>query len=387
MKISLLRFQSHCINSEATTLFNPFKWRIWVVFLFFLTLGSSVIAQKTAIDTLVNVGTHQLHFRVIPGKGTPILFEAGGGNDGQVWNKIIDPIATITKAPVITYDRIGLGKSSKDTARLTIEKEVAALTEALKKLGFSKDLMLVSHSMGGFYQTLLASQNLRRVKAMVMIDANLPCFFTEKQLTTMKASPNFRHTVEVIRQNPLPTSIPVVDIVSELTLFEGAPDAQRWKDCHNDFVAAYANRSTLIAYQTGHYVFFSNPQLVINAIVTLYANKIKPSAKAAIFERGYKQEQMAANDDRRNLMKYRHSEEDLNEWGYALLKRLEILEAIEVFKLNALFYPNSANVYDSLGDAYLKAGQKNLAIANYTKALEINPKKENAQKMLKLLSD
>ncbi|MBA4849405.1 tetratricopeptide repeat protein [Emticicia sp. BO119] len=241
--------------------------------------------------------------------------------------------------------------------------------------------------MGGFYQTLFASQNPRRIRAMVMIDANLPCFFTEEQLTKMKASDNFRHTIDVVKQNPLPLKIPVVDIVSEQTLFEGTPDAQRWKDCHNDFVASYVNRTSLIAYQTGHYVFFSNPQLVINAIVTLYANKVKPSAKAAIFKRGYKQEQMATNEDRRNLMKYWHSEDDLNEWGYAMLKRQEILEAIEVFKLNVLLHPNSANVYDSLGDAYVKAGQKDLAITNYQKALEINPKKENSKKMLKLLSN
>ncbi|GAB3513068.1 hypothetical protein GCM10027442_25550 [Emticicia fontis] len=344
-------------------------------------------AQKTRIDTLVNVDGHQLHFTIIPGKGTPILFEAGGGNDGQVWSKITKPIAEITQAPIITYDRMGLGKSSKADTDLSIEKEVDGLNVALKKLGFDKDLMLVCHSIGGFYQTLLANQNPRRIKAMVMIDANLPCFFTDEQLTKMNASANFRHTIEVMKQNPLSVKIPVIDIVSELTLFEGTPDAQRWKDCHSNFVAPYANRSSLIAYQTGHYVFFSNPQLVINTIVRLYAAKVRPGARAAIFERGYKQEQTAANEDRRNLMQYMHSENDLNEWGYSLLKKQEILEAIEIFKLNVMFHPNSDNVYDSLGDAYVKAGKKDLAIASYQKALDLNPKKENSKKMLKLLGN
>lgn len=383
MKISLKRFHTHVNNS----LINPFRWSAFVGLLFFLTPSLSTIAQNTTIDTLVDVGSYQLHFKIIKGIGTPILFEAGGGNDGQVWSRITKPISEITRAPIITYDRVGLGKSSKGNTDINIEKEVEGLENALKKLGFTKDLMLVSHSVGGFYQTLFASKNPKHTKAMVMIDANLPCFFTEEQLVKMKASANFRHTVEVMKQNPLPLKIPVVDIVSEQTLFEGTPDAQRWKDCHNDFVAAYANRTSLIAYQTGHYVFFSNPQLVINTIVTLYANKVRPGAKAAIFKRGYKQEQVAANEDRRNLMKYMHSENDLNEWGYAMLKRQEILEAIEIFKLNVLLHPNSENVYDSLGDAYLKAGQKDLAIANYQKALDINPKKENSKKMLKLLSN
>lgn len=387
MKIILKKNHTYFSYLHTIVSKNAFKWPASVGLLFFLSLTLPTIAQKTTIDTLVNVGAYQLHFMIILGKGTPILFEAGGGNDGQVWSRITKPISEITQAPIITYDRVGLGKSSKDNATITIEKEVEGLTTALKKLGFNKDLMLVSHSMGGFYQTLFASQNPKRVKAMVMIDTNLPCFFTEEQLVKMNASANLRHTIDVMKQNPLPLKIPVVDIVSEQTLFEGTPDAQRWKDCHNDFVAAYANRTSLIAYQTGHYIFFSNPQLVINTIVTLYANKVRPGAKAAIFKRGYKQEQVAANEDRRNLMQYMHSENDLNEWGYALLKRQEILEAIEVFKLNVLFHPNSDNVYDSLGDAYLKAGQKDLAIANYQKALDINPKKENSKKMLKLLSN
>jgi hypothetical protein len=381
MKISPKRFHTHV----TIDLFNYSK--LFSRILFLLTLSSVTLAQKATIDTLVDVGAYQLHFVVIPGKGIPILFEAGAGNDGRVWSNITKPISEITHAPIITYDRVGLGKSSKNIHTITIEKEVDGLTIALRKLGFSKGLMSVSHSIGGFYQTLFAGKNPNRVKAMVMIDANLSCFFTEKHLTQMNASANFRHTIEVMKQNPLPLSIPVVDIVSEQTLFEGTPDAQRWKDCHNDFVASYANRTQLIAYQTGHYVFLSNPQLVINTIVTHYANKVKPGGKDAIFKRGYKQAQVAANEDKRNLVKYMHSENDLNEWGYALLKRQEILEAIEVFKLNVMFHPISDNVYDSLGDAYVKAGKKDLAISNYQKALDINPKKENPKKMLKLLSN
>jgi predicted Zn-dependent protease len=37
-------------------------------------------------------------------------------------------------------------------------------------------------------------------------------------------------------------------------------------------------------------------------------------------------------------------------------------EAIRVFKLDTELYPNSFNVYDSLADAYEKAGNKMLAI-------------------------
>jgi hypothetical protein len=78
---------------------------------------------------------------------------------------------------------------------------------------------------------------------------------------------------------------------------------------------------------------------VINAIVTLFANNVMPTKKAAILERGYAQEQDAANEDRRNLIKYWHSEDELNEWGYTLLNQNEVQKAIDVFKLNDSYIP------------------------------------------------
>ncbi len=57
-------------------------------------------------------------------------------------------------------------------------------------------------------------------------------------------------------------------------------------------------------------------------------------------------------------------------------------EAIEIFKMNVADYPESFNVYDSLGEAYMKSGNKELAIKNYKKSLELNPENENAKNML-----
>ena len=334
-------------------------------YLTFIILGLLPILTKSqALDTLINVGKYDLHFTIIKGKGTPILFEAGGGNDGTVWNRITQAIAEVTGATIITYDRPGLGKSSIDSTQTGIENDIRGLETALLKLGYQNKIMLVSHSLGGFYNTFYASRHLKEVQAIVFIDANHPCFFTEEQLIKMKASQNYRNMVEIVKKNPLPSSIPVIDIVSEQTLFEGTPDAGRWKNCHKDFVSASSHRKGLTAYETGHYIFFANRQLVINAIVTLYANNVMPTKKAAILERGYAQEQVAANEDRRNLIKYWHSEDDLNEWGYTLLNKNEVQKAIEVFKLNVQLHPQSANVYDSLGDAYMKADNKEMAIIN-----------------------
>jgi len=76
-------------------------------------------------------------------------------------------------------------------------------------------------------------------------------------------------------------------------------------------------------------------------------------------------------------------EGEMNGIGYQYLQNGDIKAAIEMFKLNTIAYPNSANVYDSLGEAYLADGQKDLAVKNYKKSLELNPNNTNAQNVLK----
>jgi len=78
-------------------------------------------------------------------------------------------------------------------------------------------------------------------------------------------------------------------------------------------------------------------------------------------------------------------EERINNLGYSLLQEGKLVEATVLLKLNVEFYPDAWNTYDSLGEAYMKAGQKDLAISNYKKSLELNPQNSNAREMLKKL--
>ena len=65
------------------------------------------------------------------------------------------------------------------------------------------------------------------------------------------------------------------------------------------------------------------------------------------------------------------SEAIVNLLGYEHLQSGDTGGAVEILKLNAVAYPNSPNVYDSLSDAYLVDGQKDLARENATKALQL----------------
>ena len=89
----------------------------------------------------------------------------------------------------------------------------------------------------------------------------------------------------------------------------------------------------------------------------------------------------------------------VNMIGYEHLQEGDTKGAIAILKLNASAFPKSANVYDSLSDAYLADGQKDLARENAKKALELLPEdssiseeyrqgmKENAENKLKQLGD
>ena len=80
-------------------------------------------------------------------------------------------------------------------------------------------------------------------------------------------------------------------------------------------------------------------------------------------------------------------EAEMNQLGYRYLQEGNIKDAIRLFTLNTISYPNSWNVYDSLGEGYLKDGQVDKAIKNYERSLELNPKNENAIKMLREIRD
>ncbi len=82
------------------------------------------------------------------------------------------------------------------------------------------------------------------------------------------------------------------------------------------------------------------------------------------------------------------TEPELNNYGYQLLNQQEYDRAIEVLAMNTERFPNSANCWDSLGEAYALKGDKKNAIKNFKKSLSLDPPanvKANSEKYLKEL--
>jgi len=73
----------------------------------------------------------------------------------------------------------------------------------------------------------------------------------------------------------------------------------------------------------------------------------------------------------------------INQLGYGFLEKSNFEMAIEVFSYNARTFPGSWNVYDSLGEAFMKQGDTKQAIASYRKSLTLNKDNEGARKALR----
>ncbi|MEK6408996.1 MAG: serine hydrolase [Acidobacteriota bacterium] len=110
---------------------------------------------------------------------------------------------------------------------------------------------------------------------------------------------------------------------------------------------------------------------------TLFNTVIEKDVQAAIKQ--YRELKATQKDA------YDFSEPQLNGLGYQLLQMKRVKDAIEILKLNVEMFPQGFNTYDSLGEAYMENGDKNLAIQNYKKSLELNPKNTNAAEKLKKL--
>jgi CubicO group peptidase (beta-lactamase class C family) len=80
------------------------------------------------------------------------------------------------------------------------------------------------------------------------------------------------------------------------------------------------------------------------------------------------------------------NESVLNSIGYFFLGKGRFEDAIAVFEYNTKLFPSSGNVFDSLGEAYYKKGDRQNALLNYKSALALDPGNTTAQRIIEELS-
>jgi pimeloyl-ACP methyl ester carboxylesterase len=226
------------------------------------------------------------------GKGTPtVVFESGGGQDSSEWSNIEPIIRERANVRTVVYDRSGLGKSDPNPRPYRIEDEATALRHALDRCGIQGPIVLVAHSYGGFISEVLASED-KQVKGLVLVDANIPSFFDDKEAAVISA----RYTPlaeDLIKKNPglgrnllrqdqgypatarhmrdvqVPLNLPIIDITAEHTWVDAPDELAAMRRAHAEFVAASPNRVAIFAEGSGHYVSKDRPNIVIDAVLRL----------------------------------------------------------------------------------------------------------------------
>ncbi len=249
-------------------------------------MAANVNAQL--LDTILSVNPYRLHFRILKGVNPPILFESGGGLDASQWDSIATVVHNHLHATVITYDRAGFGKSSLDTVNYTILQEIRSLEAALLKFGYSdSDMLLVGHSLGGFYNRVYAARHPKQVKGIVLLEPRIPSYadmrfakeyfqslnrkdFEAEYMSLYHVLAKMESNSNYVRQVILPPTIPVLDVMAENGPFLEVKENERFKADQRSLVKAYRNRSLLFAKGSSHNIPHDRPELVIEQVVEFY---------------------------------------------------------------------------------------------------------------------
>jgi pimeloyl-ACP methyl ester carboxylesterase len=108
-----------------------------------------------------------------------VVLEAGAGEGLDNWTPVFTQIASI--APVVAYDRRGIGQSAPDSERQTLRRVARSLHALLQETNVQPPYVLVGHSWGGLLTRAFIDQYAREVIGLVLLDALNPGLKREEQ--------------------------------------------------------------------------------------------------------------------------------------------------------------------------------------------------------------
>jgi pimeloyl-ACP methyl ester carboxylesterase len=260
--------------------------------LLLISLATAALAHPAppVATHLIDVDGHKVAFHVTPGHAPTIVLDAGGGLDSTYWDTLVPELAQRTGCEIITYDRSGFGASDAVSGAWNVHSATRDLAVGLEKLHATHRVILVSHSIAGEIATYLVGQHPDWFLGAVLVDANVPDFYTDETITKMmaiytpiiaatKAAPpsksgrqllavadSFVDTSRAFHSAAWPASVPVIVIVSEKTPFDAPADAQWWKDAHAQFARRAPNRRLVTATGSSHDVAHDRPDVISSAI-------------------------------------------------------------------------------------------------------------------------
>lgn len=349
--------------------------------LFAITCAAAEAPAPRIVDLAAADGTALKTTYFSPGKPGPgVLLLHQCNRQRKVWDSLAQELAS-AGIHVVTLDLRGFGESggtpinqatpqqnAEQTAKWPADIDVAF--QYLKSQpGVKQNLIGVGGASCGVNNAVQTARRHPEVKSLVLLSGN-----------TDLSGRRF------LRKG----NVPVFFAVAEDDEFRPTVDVIEWL-----YMIAANPGKQLSHYQTGGHgadMFPVHPELPTAIVAWYVTTLIKSPGRAKASKKAPEISQFAKTldliDHPGGLAKVTRMLEEVrkkdpkavlfpeplvNMMGYEHLQSGDTKGAVEILKLNAVAYPNSPNVYDSLADAYLADGQRELARQSVQKTLELLP--------------
>ena len=167
-------FHLHVNRDKMEFIQFTLKLIIWVTSNFTLAFAAAAQQSTSSMTSqMVEIDGYKLHASISGlenrKKGSPIIvFEAGASNSLEVWNRVFPDVTAL--APVVAYDRAGLGKSEWDGKTPTPKHVSEELRRLLRKVGAEPPYLLVGYSWGGALARYFAGYYPDDISGLVYVD-------------------------------------------------------------------------------------------------------------------------------------------------------------------------------------------------------------------------
>jgi pimeloyl-ACP methyl ester carboxylesterase len=364
-------------------------------------LALALFAATASAETkIVDLGTRKVRIRT-EGSGPAVVFEAGFRSTLDSWGPVLPEVAKFAR--VFAYDRAGLGQSDPVPSERTYVALATELHELLQHEHVPAPFVLVGHSYGGILARVYCARYPADVRAIVFVDPMNETFINNdpehgKNIALQEASlkdapPGVLAEWAYLRKEsaerykdlagvPRP-NVPMALITASID----RPVSWRTTSLatYGAWIGERADSLLIVTPNSGHVVMRDEPELVTGAIRSmLFPNPLAAIMKAA--SNGGDAVTATFRELRASYPAGSIGPSILNTAGYSLLRQQKVTDAIKVFAFNAATFPDNANVYDSLGEAYAANGETEKAIASYRRSVELDPTNDWAKRMIEKLT-
>ncbi len=314
-----------------------------------------------------------------PGPGVLLLHQCN--RDRKVWNGLAQQL-NAAGINVLTLDYRGFGESAgvpheKATPQQTADLVAkwpgdidVAYEYLVSQPGVKRDAIGMGGASCGVNNSLQAAIRHPEVRSLVLLSGSAN-YDGRQYLRRDKTAPVFfAYAVD----DPYPPAAFAIQWLYSLTADPGKklvhyPNGGHGSDifhAHPELMKAITDWYVTTLIKTPGQAPATNEAAALPPEVYVLDTIDQPGGPAKIQAQ---LEQARQHDPKATLF----DEQLVNLMGYEHMQAGDVKSAIEILKLNAVAYPNSPNVYDSLGDVYLADGQGDLARQNSRKALALLP--------------